>query len=68
MKEECMKISKMKKVLLTLSLGLGLSAGMTGLANAAINGASCTKLNNQCLAGDYDSCQAFYTYRCMPIG
>jgi hypothetical protein len=63
-----MKITKMKKVLLTLSLGLGLSAGMTTLANAAINNFSCNKLNNQCLAGDYDSCQAFIAYRCMPIG
>ena len=54
----------MKKVLLALSLGMGLSGAVT-VANAFPNGASCADLKQQCQDGNNNSCASYDTYNCQ---
>lgn len=51
-----MKVSKLKKMVLVMSLGLGMSAGFNGVANAGVNGAICDVLRAKCAAGDQNAC------------
>jgi hypothetical protein len=51
-----MKVSKMKKMVLVMSLGLGFSAAFSGAANAGVNGAICDSLRYKCAAGDENAC------------
>ena len=65
-----MKVSKIKKALLTTSLGLGLGLSITlsGVAGAAPSDADCDDLRAKCAQGNANACfvlegLAFYCNR-----
>lgn len=58
-----MKVSNMKKVLLAIGLGFGIS-GALPVAYAYPSGATCADLKTQCEAGNQNACQSYQTYDC----
>jgi hypothetical protein len=60
-----MKVTNMKKVLLTIGLGLGISGALSGVANALTDPDICLQLKVQCESGNSNSCFAYNAYKCF---
>ncbi|MFT4927675.1 MAG: hypothetical protein ACI8WB_003788 [Phenylobacterium sp.] len=62
-----MKVTNMKKVLLAIGLGFGISGALSGVANAFPDYESCLLLKAQCESGNSNSCGSYNTYKCFVV-
>ncbi|MCJ8271296.1 MAG: hypothetical protein MJK04_18090 [Psychrosphaera sp.] len=58
-------MNKMKKAMIILGLGFGLSGMLSGTANAIPNGGSCSDLQQQCQQGNSNSCNLWHFMGCI---
>jgi hypothetical protein len=57
-------MKKMKKTMIILGLGLGLSGMFSGAANALAGAESCSALKQQCAQGQQGSCYTWNRQNC----
>jgi hypothetical protein len=58
-------MKKVKKAIVVLGLGLGLSGMMSGAVSARPNGGSCSDLRQECQQGNSESCNLWHFMGCI---